>query len=224
MAYITYYIRTFSHFLPSAVKIHSLRSGCDRPDDLFTVQRFRKHSFGSKSVNSGKDRTEIFSLVLSLKVHRRQYLHISVPKRRFCLVSKSQKRHYPYPVSTELRFRQICVQDLTFKHSVCLRVTFTDHCRHTRFDYTCLLKCDFRQSVSEHITMVKPDIGYYTHFGAYDIRAVKPASQACLDNSHINILPGKPVKSHHRSDLEKRKVKVFESPVPPADKIPDFFL
>ncbi len=69
--------------------------------------------------------------------------------------------------------------------------------------------------------------GYACDYGkirCYDIRAVKAASEAYLDNGHIDLFVREPPESHPCGDLEKRQAQSVHILLITAEEVVDIFL
>lgn len=66
------------------------------------------------------------------------------------------------------------------------------------------------ESVSEHVHVVKADVGDDTEFRMNDIGGVKPSAKSDLDDSDINTHVGEVLERHAHGGLEERRTYRFE--------------
>ena len=77
------------------------------------------------------------------------------------------------------------------------------HHGHLRLDDSGLLESDFRKGLAQHVAVVKADIGDDAQHRGHDVRAVKTASKACLEDYDISLHLSEPAEGQRRSDLEE---------------------
>ena len=103
-------------------------------------------------------------------------------------------------------------------------MTFPYDNRHLGLDYSGFFKCYLRQSLPQHVTMVKTDVRDHAEDGIDHIRAVKTSSESGLKHHYINLAVCEPVHGHKRCYLKERKVQMVECISPFHYKIPNVFL
>ena len=146
------------------------------------------------------------------------------PQFRAGLVCECQKGHDGGPAAHEGRLRKIGIQHFTFKHLIGLGMALPHYDRHLRLDYSGLLECDFRKSLTQHVTMVKTDVGYHAEDRGDDIGTVKTSAESGLEDHEIDFLPCEPVECHECRYLEEGHVQMVESILPLIYEIPHFLL
>ena len=163
-----------------------------------------------KDGEGGQSRREILLLVASVEVKLFEKCSKSVLGKLEVLVGKRNVR----PV-----LGRLCLED-----EVAVLSGLADDDWNLRFDDAGFLGGNLGNRVSEYVAVVQSYVSDYAQLWRYDVGAVKPPSEPCLDDREIHSLLGEPPEGERGGDLEERQVQFVKHRPPSCTEFQNILL